>query len=138
MEEKTITLNDNELKYTSTIYSLIGRRFLNKYNVDRFYYHIMGKTQVKEFSERLLSKVSPKLKIYDVKIKEAENLNNVIRTCQIAIINTEVCKRIYYVINFILYPESISYDMTTGFIPKDAILEDPEDNNEDNNSVKES
>lgn len=49
MEERTITLNSDELKYTSSIYNLIGRRFLNQYNVDRFYYHLIGKTQIKEF-----------------------------------------------------------------------------------------
>lgn len=70
MEERTITLNSDELKYTSSTYNLIGRRFLNQYNVDRFYYHLIGKTQVKEFSERLLSKVSPKLKVFSVKIEE--------------------------------------------------------------------
>lgn len=72
MEERTIILNNEELIYTSKIYSLIGRRFLNKYNVDRFYYHILGKTQIKEFSERLIAKVSPKLKVYGIRIKETE------------------------------------------------------------------
>lgn len=141
MEERTITLNSAELRYTSEVYSLIGRRFLNKYNVDRFYRHILGKTQVKEFSERLLSKVSPKLKIYDVKIEETKEFNTVIQTCHIIIINTEVCKRIYYVIKFTVYAQSISWKMTTGFTPEDVDLnddteDDPKDNNEDNDSVK--
>lgn len=139
MDEKTITLNNDELIYTSKIYSLIGRRFLNKYNVDRFYYHILGKTEIKEFSERLIAKVSPDLKIHGVRVTETEypedSIQNCqtdsIRTCQIAIVNTEVCKRIYYVINFTLYPESIFYSMTTGIIPEGATLEDPEDNKDD-------
>lgn len=138
MDERTITLNNDELIYTSKIYSLIGRRFLNKYNVDRFYYHLMGKTQVKEFSERLIAKVSPKLKVYCVRIKETEypedSIQNCqtdsIRTCQIAIVNTEVCKRIYYVINFTLYPESISYSMTTGIIPEGAVVKDFEEDSD--------
>lgn len=141
MKERTITLNSEELKYTSEIYSLIGRKFLNKYNVDRFYYYLMGKTHVKEFSERLLSKVSPKLKIYDVKIEETKDLNSIIQTCHIIIINTEVCKRIYYVIKFTVFAKSISWKMTTGFTPEDVDLNDdtkdnPKDNNEDNDSVK--
>lgn len=141
MEEKTITLNSEELKYTSSIYSLIGRRFLNKYNVDRFYYHILGKTEIKEFSERLIAKVSPYLKIHGVKIEETEDkLSNSIRTCTIGIINTEVCKRIFYLIKFTIYSESIEWKMTTGIIPEDAdiddIDDDAEDNNEDNDSVK--
>jgi hypothetical protein len=143
MEERTITLNSKELIYTSKIYSLIGRRFLNKYNVDRFYYHLIGKTEVKEFSERLINKISTRLKVYSVEIKETEYPEDSfqtdadsIRTCQIIIINTEVCKRIYYAIRFTLYSKSISYDMTTGFIPEGVTLEDPKDGNEDNDSVK--
>lgn len=141
MEERTITLNSHELGYTSKVYSLIGRRFLNKYNVDRFYLHILGKTQVKEFSERLLSKVSPKLKIYDVKIEETKKFNTIIQTCHVIIINTEVCKRIYYVIKFTVYAQSIKWEMTTGFTPEDVDLnddieDDPKDNNEDNDSAK--
>lgn len=139
MEERTITLNSDELKYTSKIYSLIGRRFLNKYNVDRFYYHLIGKTQVKEFSERLISKVSPKLKVYGVIIKETEypedSIQNCqtdsIRTCRVVIINTEVCKQIYYLIDFTLYPESISYSMTTGIFPDGKSSDDLEDNTDD-------
>lgn len=138
MEERTITLNNDELKYTSSIYNLIGRRFLNQYNVDRFYYHLIGKTQVKEFSERLIAKVSPKLEILSVKIEETEDSDvgnriyqdDNIRTCRIAIVNTEVCKRIYYVINFTLYPESISYSMTTGIIPEEAFIEDIEEDSD--------
>lgn len=141
MEERTITLNSEELKYTSKIYSLIGRKFLNKYNVDRFYNHILGKTKVKAFSERLLSKVSPKLKIYDVKIEETKDFNSIIQTCHIIIINTEFCKRIYYVIKFTVFAKSISWKMTTGFTPEDVDLnddieDDSEDGNEDNDSVK--
>lgn len=34
-------------------------------------------------------------------------------------------------IDFTLYPESISYNMTTGIIPEGATLEDPEDNTDD-------
>lgn len=135
MEERTITLNSEELKYTSKIYSLIGRRFLNKYNVDRFYYHLIGKTEVKEFSERLINKISTRLKVYSVEIKETEYPEDSfqtdvdsIRTCQIIIINTEVCKNIYYVINFILYPQSISYNMTTGILLKKTTSENLDDN----------
>ena len=136
MEERTITLNSDELKHTSSIYNLIGRRFLNQYNVDRFYYHLIGKTQVKEFSERLLSKVSPKLKVFSVKIEEMEDSgdgnriyqDDIIRTCRIAIVNTEICKRIFYLIDFTLYPESITYSMTTGIFPEGVTLEGPEDN----------
>nr|DAX82318.1 MAG TPA: hypothetical protein [Caudoviricetes sp.] len=139
MEERTITLNSDELKHTSSIYSLIGRRFLNQYNVDRFYYHLIGKTQVKEFSERLLSKVSPKLKVFSVKIEEMEDSgdgnriyqDDIIRTCRIAIVNTEICKRIFYLIDFTLYPESITYSMTTGIFPEGVTLEGPEDNTDD-------
>lgn len=135
MEERTITLNSDELRYTSKIYSLIGRRFLNKYNVDRFYYHLIGKTEVKEFSERLINKISTKLKVYSVEIKETEYPEDSfqtdadsIRTCQIIIINTEVCKNIYYVINFILYPQSISYNMTTGILLRKTTSENLDDN----------
>lgn len=135
MEERTITLNSEELKYTSKIYSLIGRRFLNKYNVDRFYYHLIGKTEVKEFSERLINKISTRLKVYSVEIKETEYPEDSfqtdadsIRTCQIIIINTEVCKNIYYVINFILYPQSISYNMTTGILSRKTTSENLDDN----------
>lgn len=135
MEERTITLNSEELKYTSKIYSLIGRRFLNKYNVDRFYYHLIGKTEVKEFSERLINKNSTRLKVYSVEIKETEYPEDSfqtdvdsIRTCQIIIINTEVCKNIYYVINFILYPQSISYNMTTGILLRKTTSENLDDN----------
>lgn len=135
MEERTITLNSEELKYTSKIYSLIGRRFLNKYNVDRFYYHLIGKTEVKEFSERLINKISTRLKVYSVEIKETEYPEDSfqtdvdsIRTCQIIIINTEVCKNIYYVINFILYPQSISYNMTTGILLRKTTSENLDDN----------
>ena len=139
MEERTITLNSDELKHTSSIYNLIGRRFLNQYNVDRFYYHLIGKTQVKEFSERLLSKVSPKLKVFSVKIEEMEDSgdgnriyqDDIIRTCRIAIVNTEICKRIFYLIDFTLYPESITYSMTTGIFPEGVTLEGPEDNTDD-------
>lgn len=140
MEKRTTTLNSDELKYTSSIYSLIGRRFLNKYNVDRFYYHLIGKTQVKEFAERLIDKVSPNLKVYSVKIKETEcsedSIRNCqedsIRKCQIAIINTEVCKQIYYLINFTLYPESITYGMTTGIFPDGVTSDNLEDDTDDN------
>ena len=135
MEERTITLNSDELRYTSKIYSLIGRRFLNKYNVDRFYYHLIGKTEVKEFSERLINKISTRLKVYSVEIKETEYPEDSfqtdadsIRTCQIIIINTEVCKNIYYVINFILYPQSISYNMTTGILLRKTTSENLDDN----------
>lgn len=135
MEERTITLNSEELKYTSKIYSLIGRRFLNKYNVDRFYYHLIGKTEVKEFSERLINKISTRLKVYSVEIKETEYPEDSfqtdadsIRTCQIIIINTEVCKNVYYVINFILYPQSISYNMTTGILLRKTTSENLDDN----------
>ena len=135
MEVRTITLNSEELKYTSKIYSLIGRRFLNKYNVDRFYYHLIGKTEVKEFSERLINKISTRLKVYSVEIKETEYPEDSfqtdadsIRTCQIIIINTEVCKNIYYVINFILYPQSISYNMTTGILLRKTTSENLDDN----------
>ena len=139
MEERTITLNSDELKHTSSIYNLIGRRFLNQYNIDRFYYHLIGKTQVKEFSERLLSKVSPKLKVFSVKIEETEDYgdgnriyqDDIIRTCRIAIVNTEICKRIFYLIDFTLYPESITYSMTTGIFPEGVTLEGPEDNIDD-------
>lgn len=139
MEERTITLNSDELKHTSSIYNLIGRRFLNQYNIDRFYYHLIGKTQVKEFSERLLSKVSPKLKVFSVKIEEMEDSgdgnriyqDDIIRTCRIAIVNTEICKRIFYLIDFTLYPESITYSMTTGIFPEGVTLEGPEDNIDD-------
>lgn len=139
MEERTITLNSDELKHTSSIYNLIGRRFLNQYNVDRFYYHLIGKTQVKEFSERLLSKVSPKLKVFSVKIEETEDSgdgnriyqDDIIRTCRIAIVNTEICKRIFYLIDFTLYPESITYSMTTGIFPKGVTFGDKEDNTDD-------
>lgn len=135
MEERTITLNSEELKYISKIYSLIGRRFLNKYNVDRFYYHLIGKTEVKEFSERLINKISTRLKVYSVEIKETEYPEDSfqtdvdsIRTCQIIIINTEVCKNIYYAINFILYPQSISYNMTTGILLRKTTSENLDDN----------
>lgn len=135
MEERTITLNSDELRYTSKIYSLIGRRFLNKYNVDRFYYHLIGKTEVKEFSERLINKISTRLKVYSVEIKETEYPEDSfqtdadsIRTCQIIIMNTEVCKNIYYVINFILYPQSISYNMTTGILLRKTTSENLDDN----------
>lgn len=139
MEERTITLNSDELKHTSSIYNLIGRRFLNQYNVDRFYYHLIGKTQVKEFSERLITKVSPKLKVFSVKIEEMEDSgdgnriyqDDIIRTCRIAIVNTEICKRIFYLIDFTLYPESITYSMTTGIFPEGVTLEGPEDNTDD-------
>ena len=40
INEKTVTLNSYELEFTSKAYSVIGRRFLNKYNVDRFYRRI--------------------------------------------------------------------------------------------------
>lgn len=139
MEERTITLNSDELKHTSSTYSLIGRRFLNQYNVDRFYYHLIGKTQVKEFCERLLSKVSPELKVLSVKIKETEDSDegarkyqeDSIRTCRVVIINTEVCKQIYYLIDFTLYPESITYGMTTGIFPDGTSSDDLEDNTDD-------
>lgn len=143
MEERTITLNSDELKHTSSIYNLIGRRFLNQYNIDRFYYHLMGKTQVKEFCERLLSKVSPKLKVYCVRIKETEYPEDSIQNCQtdsirtyrVVIINTEVCKQIYYVIDFTLYSGRITYGMTTGIFQEGVTLEGPEDNT-DNKSEK--
>ena len=129
--ENTMMITNDELKYTSSIYSLIGRRFLNKYNVDRFYWHLIGKTEVKEFAERLIAKVSSKLKVYLVRIKETEGSNDSIRICQIAIVNTETCKRIYYLINFTLYSESISYNMTTGIfsneITSDDLPDDPDD-----------
>lgn len=139
MEERIITLNSDELKHTSSIYSLIGRRFLNQYNIDRFYYHLMGKTQVKEFCERLLSKVSPKLKVYCARIVETEDQgeniqkyqDDSIRTCRVVIINTEVCKQIYYVIDFTLYSGRITYGMTTGIFPEGATLVGPKDNSED-------
>lgn len=128
MDERTITLNNDELIYTSKIYSLIGRRFLNKYNVDRFYYHILGKTEIKEFSERLIAKVSPDLKIHGVRVTETDDeQSDSIRTCDIGIINTAVCKRIYYLISFKLYSESISWGMTTGIIPEGAVVKDFEE-----------
>lgn len=128
MDERTITLNNDELIYTSKIYSLIGRRFLNKYNVDRFYYHILGKTEIKEFSERLIAKVSPDLKIHGVRVTETDDeQSDSIRTRDIGIINTAVCKRIYYLISFKLYSESISWGMTTGIIPEGAVVKDFEE-----------
>lgn len=131
MDEKTITLNNDELIYTSKIYSLIGRRFLNKYNVDRFYYHILGKTEIKEFSERLIAKVSPDLKIHGVRVTETDDeQSDSIRTCDIGIINTAVCKRIYYLISFKLYSESISWGMTTGIIPEGAVVKDFEEDSD--------
>ena len=131
MDERTITLNSDELKYTSKIYSLIGRRFLNKYNVDRFYYHILGKTEIKEFSERLIAKVSPDLKIHGVRVTETDDeQSDSIRTCDIGIINTAVCKRIYYLISFKLYSESISWGMTTGIIPEGAVVKDFEEDSD--------
>nr|DAK96203.1 MAG TPA: hypothetical protein [Caudoviricetes sp.] len=131
MDGKTITLNNDELIYTSKIYSLIGRRFLNKYNVDRFYYHILGKTEIKEFSERLIAKVSPDLKIHGVRVTETDDeQSDSIRTCDIGIINTAVCKRIYYLISFKLYSESISWGMTTGIIPEGAVVKDFEEDSD--------
>lgn len=131
MDERTITLNNDELIYTSKIYSLIGRRFLNKYNVDRFYYHILGKTEIKEFSERLIAKVSPDLKIHGVRVTETDDeQSDSIRTCDIGIINTAVCKRIYYLISFKLYSESISWEMTTGIIPEGAVVKDFEEDSD--------
>ena len=131
MDERTITLNNDELIYTSKIYSLIGRRFLNKYNVDRFYYHILGKTEIKEFSERLIAKVSPDLKIHGVRVTETDNeQSDSIRTCDIGIINTAVCKRIYYLISFKLYSESISWGITTGIIPEGAVVKDFEEDSD--------
>lgn len=131
MDERTITLNNDELIYTSKIYSLIGRRFLNKYNVDRFYYHILGKTEIKEFSERLIAKVSPDLKIDGVRVTETDDeQSDSIRTCDIGIINTAVCKRIYYLISFKLYSESISWGMTTGIIPEGAVVKDFEEDSD--------
>ena len=131
MDERTITLNNDELIYTSKIYSLIGRRFLNKYNVDRFYYHILGKTEIKEFSERLIAKVSPDLKIHGVRVTETDDKqSDSIRTCDIGIINTAVCKRIYYLISFKLYSESISWGMTTGIIPEGAVVKDFEEDSD--------
>ena len=144
MEERTITLNSDELKHTSSTYSLIGRRFLNQYNVDRFYYHLIGKTQVKEFAERLIAKVSPKLKVHTAIIKDTEypegSIQNCqtdsIRTCRVVIINTEVCKQIYYLIDFTLYPESISYSMTTGIFPDGKSSDDLKDDQEDDTNNK--
>ena len=131
MDERTIALNNDELIYTSKIYSLIGRRFLNKYNVDRFYYHILGKTEIKEFSERLIAKVSPDLKIHGVRVTETDDeQSDSIRTCDIGIINTAVCKRIYYLISFKLYSESISWGMTTGIIPEGAVVKDFEEDSD--------
>lgn len=131
MDERTITLNNDELIYTSKIYSLIGRRFLNKYNVDRFYYHILGKTEIKEFSERLIAKVSPDLKIHGVRVTETDDeQSDSIRTCDIGIINTAVCKRIYYLVSFKLYSESISWGMTTGIIPEGAVVKDFEEDSD--------
>lgn len=131
MDERTITLNNDELIYTSKIYSLIGRRFLNKYNVDRFYYHILGKTEIKEFSERLIAKVSPDLKIHGVRVTETDDeQSDSIRTCDIGIVNTAVCKRIYYLISFKLYSESISWGMTTGIIPEGAVVKDFEEDSD--------
>lgn len=131
MDERTITLNNDELIYTSKIYSLIGRRFLNKYNVDRFYYHILGKTEIKEYSERLIAKVSPDLKIHGVRVTETDDeQSDSIRTCDIGIINTAVCKRIYYLISFKLYSESISWGMTTGIIPEGAVVKDFEEDSD--------
>lgn len=131
MDERTITLNNDELIYISKIYSLIGRRFLNKYNVDRFYYHILGKTEIKEFSERLIAKVSPDLKIHGVRVTETDDeQSDSIRTCDIGIINTAVCKRIYYLISFKLYSESISWGMTTGIIPEGAVVKDFEEDSD--------
>ena len=131
MDERRITLNNDELIYTSKIYSLIGRRFLNKYNVDRFYYHILGKTEIKEFSERLIAKVSPDLKIHSVRVIETEDQqSDSIRTCDIGIINTAVCKRIYYLITFTLYSDGISWKMTTGIIPEEAFIKDSEEDSD--------
>lgn len=141
INEKTVTLNSYELEYTSKVYSLIGRRFLNKYNVDRFYHHILGKTEVKAFSERLIAKISPVLKVYDVRFEETKDkLDNSIRTCTIIIINTEICRRICYFIKFNICCERILWKMGTFIIPEDVDLDDlnddSEDNNEDNYSTK--
>lgn len=141
INEKTVTLNSYELEFTSKAYSVIGRRFLNKYNVDRFYHHILGKTEVKAFSERLIAKISPVLKVYDVRFEEIKDkLDNSIRTCTIIIINTETCRRICYFIKFNICCERISWKMGTFIIPEDVDLDDlnddSEDDNEDNNSTK--
>ena len=141
INEKTVTLNSYELEFTSKAYSVIGRRFLNKYNVDRFYHHILGKTEVKAFSERLIAKISPVLKVYDVRFEETKDkLDNSIRTCTIIIINTETCRRICYFIKFNICCERISWKMGTFIIPEDVDLDDlnddSEDDNEDNNSTK--
>lgn len=141
INEKTVTLNSYELEFTSKAYSVIGRRFLNKYNVDRFYRHILGKTEVKAFSERLIAKVSPVLKIYDVRFEETKDkLDNDVQTCTIIIINTETCRRISYFIKFTICCERMSWKMGTFIIPEDVdlddLIDDAEDNNEDNNSAK--
>nr|DAM84203.1 MAG TPA: hypothetical protein [Caudoviricetes sp.] len=141
--EKTMMITNDELKYTSSIYSLIGRRFLNKYNVDRFYYHLIGKTEVREFAERLIAKVSSKLKVYTVRIKETHPNDDKIRmcqtdsirTCRIVIVNTETCKQIYYLIDFTLYSDSISYSMMTEILPggftSDDLVDDTDDQTEE-------
>lgn len=141
MEERTITLNSKELIYTSKIYSLIGRRFLNKYNVNRFYNHILGKTEVKAFSERILAKVSPDLKVYDALFEDSTENGEFVRNCKILILNTSICKRIYYCVEFFVYHEKISWRMLTGLFSENIVFDDEteddsDSNNEDNDSVK--
>lgn len=141
MEERTITLSSKELMYTSKIYSLIGRRFLNKYNVNRFYNHILGKTEVKAFSERILAKVSPDLKVYDALFEDSTENGEFVRNCKILILNTSICKRIYYCVEFFVYHEKISWRMLTGLFSENIVFDDEtkddsDSNNEDNDSVK--
>ena len=141
MEERTITLSSKELMYTSKIYSLIGRRFLNKYNANRFYNHILGKTEVKAFSERILAKVSPDLKVYDALFEDSTENGEFVRNCKILILNTSICKRIYYCVEFFVYHEKISWRMLTGLFSENIVFDDEteddsDSNNEDNDSVK--
>lgn len=141
MEERTITLSSKELMYTSKIYSLIGRRFLNKYNVNRFYNHILGKTEVKAFSERILAKVSPDLKVYDALFEDSTENGEFVRNCKILILNTSICKRIYYCVEFFVCHEKISWRMLTGLFSENIVFDDeteddPQNNNEDDNSAE--
>lgn len=58
-----------------------------------------------------------------------------IRTCRIVIVNTETCKQIYYLIDFTLYSDSISYSMMTEILPggftSDDLVDDTDDQTEE-------
>lgn len=142
MEERTITLNSKELMHTSYMYNKIGRKFLNKYNVDRFYMHIRSKLEVKAFSERILAKVSPDLKVYDALFEDTTENGEFVRKCKILILNTSICKRIYYCVEFFVYHEKMSWRMFTGLFSEDVVFDDddaeddPQNNNEDDNSAE--